>query len=384
MGIIRANFCMSNIKNVLVTGGAGFIGSHITDRLIEKGYRVRVFDNLNPQVHPNGKPSYLNSAAEFMQGDVTNREDVVHALEGMDAVYHEAAAVGVGQSMYQVAHYVAQNCVGTGMILDVLANQPHQIKHLIVASSNTGYGEGLYTCSTHGSVRPPLRDETQMQKKEWEPRCPQCQDVLKPIGIVETESFAPNSLYALTKQMQEELFLIFGNAYGIPATAFRYFNVYGPRQSLSNPYTGVAAIFLSRLKNGNAPVIYEDGLQTRDFISVYDIADANVRALEVPEAAGQVFNLGTGRPFSILEMARTLSTLLGKTIEPEITQTFRTREVRHCTADISKAKRLLGWEPQWTFERGMQDLMAWGEKEEAKDMSDQAQKELLARGLLKT
>src|SRR3989344_841815 len=317
-------------KNILVTGGAGFIGSHLIDKLISQGYKVRILDNLTDQVHQNKVPDYLNKKVEFIKGDVTNLEDIKKALDGVDAVYHEAAVVGVGQSMYEIERYTLNNTLGTAKLLDYLANNKHTVKRILVASSMSVYGEGLYKCANCGLIRPDLRTDEQMSQKKWELICPNCQSILTPIGIPETESFRCNSIYAVTKQSQEDMVMIFGKAYGIPTTALRYFNVYGPRQSLSNPYTGDAAIFLSRLKNDNAPIIYEDGLQTRDFISVYDIAEANIACLENKKSFGKIFNLGAGKPVAIKMVAEILADLINKKIKPEITQQFRSGDVRHC------------------------------------------------------
>jgi dTDP-L-rhamnose 4-epimerase len=366
-----------------VTGGAGFIGSHLVDKLVQDNYNVTILDNLTEQVHGKKIPSYLNKKARFIKGDVTKKTDIKKALENIDAVFHEASVVGVGQSMYDIENYVYQNSFGTALLLDYLANNKHQVKRILVASSMSAYGEGLYNCKKCGHVRPDLRTDEQMTKKKWELFCPNCKSVLKPIGTPESESFKCNSIYAVTKQSQEDMVMIFGKAYEIATTALRYFNVYGPRQSLSNPYTGVAAIFLSRLKNNKPPVIYEDGLQTRDFISVYDIADANVTCLEDERSFGKIFNLGTNNPVAIKEIAEILAKLLGKTIKPEIAEKFRSGDVRHCSADISLIKNTLGWQPSWSFEKGMQDLINWGERQEAKDNFDQAAKELKSKGLLK-
>ncbi len=370
-------------KNILVTGGAGFIGSHLVDKLIDHGYKVRILDNLTPQVHGNKVPVYLNKKAEFIKGDITNSKDIQKALSGIDAIFHEASVVGVGQSMYEIEHYVYQNSFGTAKLLDYLANGKHSVKRILVASSMSAYGEGLYKCLKCGLIRPPLRTDQQMNKKQWELICPNCGQILKPIGIPESEPFHSNSIYAVTKQSQEEMVMILGNSYGIAATALRYFNVYGPRQSLSNPYTGVAAIFLSRLKNDKPPIVYEDGQQTRDFISVYDIAAANIACLENEKSFGRVFNLGTGSPISIKGVAKVLASLLKKDITPDITQKFRSGDVRHCSADISLIKKTLNWSPRWSFEEGMKDLITWGEKEQAQDLFDKAAKELNAKGLLK-
>lgn len=374
---------MKKFKNILVTGGAGFIGSHLVDKLISQGYKVRILDNLTPQVHQDKIPDYLNKKAEFIKGDVTKVKDIKKALDGIDAIFHEASVVGVGQSMYDIEKYVYQNSLGTAILLNYLANNKHSIKRLLIASSMSAYGEGLYNCKKCGPIRPSLRTDEQMSQKKWELLCPNCKSILTPIGIPESESFKCNSIYAVTKQSQEDMFIIFGKAYGIPTTALRYFNVYGPRQSLSNPYTGVAAIFLSRLKNNNPPVVYEDGLQTRDFISVYDIADVNVACLEDERSFGKIFNVGTNNPVAIKEIAQILAKLLGKNIEPEIAEKFRSGDVRHCSADISLIKNTLNWQPSWSFEKGMQDLINWGEKQEAEDTFDEATKELKSKGLLK-
>lgn len=371
-------------KNILVTGGAGFIGSHLTDKLIDSGYNVTILDNLTSQVHQGKKPNYLNKKAKFLKGDITKKGNIANAVKNIDAIFHEASVVGVGQSMYDIEHYVKNNSLGTSVLLDFLANNKHSVKRILVASSMSAYGEGLYNCKRCGMVRPPLRDDSQMSKKKWELFCPNCKGLLKPIGIPESESFKCNSIYAVTKQSQEDMVMIFGQAYGVPATALRYFNVYGPRQSLSNPYTGVAAIFLSRLKNDKSPIVYEDGLQTRDFISVYDIADANMFCLENEKSFGKIFNLGSGNTVTIKSIAEILAKLLLKKINPDITQKFRSGDVRHCTGDINLIKKTLGWSPKWSFEEGMKDLIAWGEKENAKDLFDQAERELDLKGLLKS
>lgn len=377
-------------KNVLVTGGAGFIGSHLVDKLIFNGYKVRILDNLTYQVHQGKIPEYINKKAEFVKGDVTNFSDLEKAVKNIDAIFHEAAIVGVGQSMYQIENYVLQNSLGTAKLLDFLANRKNNVKRVLVASSMSAYGEGLYKCKNCGLIRPPLRSDSQMKKRKWELSCPNCNYPLVPVGIPESESFFCNSIYAVTKQSQEDMLMIFGKAYGIPTTALRYFNVYGPRQSLSNPYTGVAAIFLSRLKNNKAPIIYEDGLQTRDFISVYDVADANVACLENDKSFDKIFNVGTGNPIAIKSVAEILANLLSKKTKknflskPEITQKFRSGDVRHCIADISLIKKTLNWQPKWNFEKGMTDLIEWGKEINARDLFNQASKELTTKGLLKS
>lgn len=370
------------MKICLVTGGAGFIGSFIVDELIRRGYRVRIYDNLEPQVHPGGvKPEYVNPEAEFIQGDVRDYDSFKKALEGVDAVFHKAAMVGVGQSQYQVKRYVDVNIGGTANLLDIIANEKNQVSKLIVAASMSSYGEGQYECAVCGRVNPPLRPEAQMDQQDWEHHCPHCDAIIQAVPTPEAKRLECNSIYAITKKNQEEMVLNIGETYNIPAVALRYFNVYGPRQSLSNPYTGVAAIFISRLKNNHPPVVFEDGRQTRDFVSVHDIVRANLLALENESLSGY-FNIGTGTPREIADIARTLNELFGKTIAPEITGKFRKGDIRHCVADISNATEQLGYTPRVAFEDGMKELIAWSENAESVDKFEEARQELLKRGLV--
>jgi len=369
---------------VLVTGGCGFIGSHIVDLLVLKGYRVRVFDNLDPQVHAAGRmPSWKNPGAEYIQDDIQNTNALDRALNSIDAVLHNAAAVGVGQSQYQIKHYTNVNIGGTANLLDLAVNQHRdKIRKIIVASSMSCYGEGSYVCPKCGPALATLRSAEAMRAGKWEVPCSKCGSWLKPAGTAETKPFECTSIYAITKKVQEEMVLNIGHTYKIPVVALRYFNVYGPRQSLSNPYTGVAAIFLSRLKNRNSPVIYEDGLQTRDFVSVHDIAKANLMALESSKADHQSFNVGTGEAVSVLEIAKKLSKLLGENTQPEITKKFRPGDIRHCFSDISKISRTLGFKPEWDFERGMKKLIDWSKSQTVTDKFDLASHELKEKGLI--
>ncbi|MGD8794933.1 MAG: NAD-dependent epimerase/dehydratase family protein, partial [Anaerolineae bacterium] len=336
-------------EKVLVTGGAGFIGSFLVDALIERGHDVRIYDALVPQVHgpEQAPPPYLNTAAEFVVGDVRDRDALARALEGVDVVYHLAAAVGVGQSMYQIQYYTDMNSLGGAVLLDILANTKHNVRKILVASSMSIYGEGKYECSEHGIVYPRLRSEDQLKARQWEMRCPHCEREVQPLPTDEDKPLYPTSIYAITKRDHEEMFLSTGVAYGIPAVALRFFNTYGPRQALSNPYTGVMAIFSGRLLNQQPPVIYEDGQQSRDFIHVRDIVQGLLLAMERPEADYQVFNLGTGVPTSVLEIAGMLSEhLTAGDIKPEIRNQFRAGDIRHCYADVTAARQLLGFEPR--------------------------------------
>jgi dTDP-L-rhamnose 4-epimerase len=372
-------------EKVLVTGGAGFIGSFLADALVEQGHDVRIFDALVPQVHGSEQalPEYSNPDVEFVKGDVRNREALSEVLKGMDVVFHLAAAVGVGQSMYQIQYYTEANTLGGAVLLDILANTKHQVRKIIVASSMSIYGEGTYACADCGMVFPKLRTEAQLKARDWEMKCPHCGQDVRPMPTGEDKPLYPTSIYAITKRDHEEMFLSTGLAYDIPAVALRFFNTYGPRQALSNPYTGVMAIFSGRLLNNQPPVVYEDGLQSRDFIHVHDIVQGLLLAMNRPEADYQVFNLGTGMPASIAEVAAMLSQhLTGGRVKPQILNQFRAGDIRHCYADLAKARHLLGFEPRISLEQGMADLLAWVREQTAIDRFEQAERELAAKSLI--
>ena len=373
------------MKKILVTGGVGFIGSHVVDELLNQKYEVTIFDNLDKQVHEGRLPEYLNLKATFIRGDVRDREALKDAVKNCDALFHFAAAVGVGQSQYEIAHYVESNIQGTANLLDILANEKHSVKKMVVASSMSIYGEGLYKCEKCGTVKPDLRNIEDIKKDDtspWEPHCPKCAGKIKPVPTNEQTPLVSNSIYAITKKEQEEMSLLIGKTYGIPVVSLRFFDVYGPRQSLSNPYTGVCAIFLSRIKNDQPPVVYEDGLQTRDFIWVGDIVRANIEVLKNEKANYQIFNVGTGNPITIAGIAETLSSLLGKQLKPEITGKFRKGDVRHCYADMSKIKKLLGFEPETSIREGLNKLMNWAKEAKAEDNFDIASEALKKRKLV--
>ncbi len=366
---------------ILVTGGAGFIGSHIVDLLIAEGHDVRILDNLDEQVHFGEKPVWLNKQAEFLKGDVKNKEDLRKALQDVEIVFHEAATVGVGQSMYELNYYVENNNLGTSNLLELLVNEKHSVKKLLVAASMSSYGEGLYKDVNGNLVEPLLRSEEQLKKKKWE-LIDEKGEELTPVPTPETKTRHVNSIYALTKMDQEEMVLMIGKTYGIPSVALRYFNVFGARQSLSNPYTGVAAIFMSRIKNNKSPIVFEDGNQTRDFISVHDIAKANLLAMNSNKANYESFNVGTGNPIKIKEVAEIIARVEGKQIKPSIQETFRKGDVRHCYADISKIKNKLGFEPSISFEEGVKEIIDWAKNVKAIDKSEEAVKELKEKGLV--
>jgi dTDP-L-rhamnose 4-epimerase len=346
---------------VLVTGGAGFIGSHLVDGLLERGYEVRILDVLLPQVHPDGRPSYLNDQADLRIGDVRDPDAVGAALEQVDTVVHLAAAVGVGQSMYEVSHYCSVNVMGTAVLLEALLRMRERPRRLVVASSMSIYGEGFHRCSGCGFEGAALRTPKQLAAREWAVKCPRCRGVMGTAPTPETMALLPTSVYAINKRDHEELVLSMGRSLGIPSIALRFFNVYGDRQALSNPYTGVAAIFSSALLNGQRPLVFEDGGQERDFVHVKDIVRACMLAIEAGDVDGEVLNVGTGQPTSLLRLLELLRGAIPRArgIEPQILDRFREGDVRACYADISKARERLGFAPTVPFETGVESLAAW-------------------------
>src|ERR671915_921352 len=373
------------IRSVLVTGGAGYIGSHLVDRLVAREYEGTVLDNLEPQVHRSGTwPSYANARATYVRGDVRDRAVFEPLVIAADAVVHFGAAVSVGQSMYQVDRYVDVNTRGTALLLDILVNAKHKVQKVVVASSIGVYGEGAYTCAVCGPVAPGIRSAEQLAARDWEQHCPRCGAHVASIPTPEDKALYRDNIYSMTKYHQEEMVLLIGNTYGIPAVAPRFFNVYGPRQSLSNPYAGVAAIFLSRLLNDKQPTVFEDGGQLRDFVSIHDVVDCLVLMLEKPGADYLPVNVGSGTTVTILEIARTLTRLLGKNIQPLVTNQGRKFDIRHNTADITVARERLGFAPKVSLDAGMAELIDWAKHspDAAVDFFDRALDELKAKGLL--
>jgi dTDP-L-rhamnose 4-epimerase len=367
-------------KKVLVTGGAGFIGSHIVDALVDAGHEVTILDNLDPQVHTTGEPpEHINPDARFVRGDVRDGALVEELMRDVQVLSHQAAAVGVGQSMYRIREYVDANSVGAASILAAARRSP-SLERMIVASSMSVYGEGAYLCPEHGAVSPGLRSREQLLARQWELRCPQCGAELTPRPTGESKPLGPTSVYAVTKRDHEELFVAVGQAYEIPTVALRYFNVYGARQSLSNPYTGVAAIFSSRLLNGQPPLVFEDGRQSRDFVHVSDIVRANLLSMDAPADVDRVFNIGTGRPLSLLDLVDALNSVFRGT-EPEFLGKSRAGDIRHCYADTRRAREQLGFEPAVRFEDGVADLCEWARRQVAHDSVMQAKRELEEAGL---
>jgi dTDP-L-rhamnose 4-epimerase len=368
-------------KRILITGGAGFVGSHVADELLDHGYSIRVLDNLSPQVHgeSRARPDYLAEDVELMVGDVRDVSAVERALKGVDAVYHFAAAVGVGQSMYEISEYTSVNSLGTAVLLEQLVH--HRVERLVVASSMSIYGEGMYRAKDGRAVAGKERTLDQLKKHEWELRDADG-GPLEPVPTPEYKIPALPSVYAINKYDQERLCLTVARAYDIEAVGLRFFNIYGPRQALSNPYTGVLAIFASRYLNNQAPLINEDGHQCRDFVSVRDVARACRLALERPGIGGEVFNIGSGEHYSVRQVAAAMARALDcEHIVPEITGRYRMGDIRHCFADVSHAWTKLGYTAQVSFQDGLKDLAAWLEGKTAEDRVLQASQELASRGL---
>ncbi|MCS7151445.1 MAG: GDP-mannose 4,6-dehydratase [Endomicrobia bacterium] len=370
--------------NILVTGGAGFIGSFLVDELIKRKHKVVIYDVLDNQVHLGKIPYYLNKKAEFVRADIRDYKLLKKTIlkYKIEVIYHLAAKVGVGQSQYQIKEYIDVNVGGTSNLLDIIVNNKTTVKKLIVASSMSTYGEGMYYCrKCNKEFQPDLRSKEQLDKCLWEVLCPECKTVVEAKPTTETAKQVCHSIYALSKKVQEEMCLIIGKTYNIPTVALRFFNVFGPRQSLSNPYTGVAAIFMSRIKNNKPPIIFEDGLQTRDFVYVTDVVQSCILALK-SQADYKVYNVGCGKPVGILDVAKTIAKVYGKDIKPEIRNKYRKGDIRHCFADITKIKKELGFKPKISFEDGIKKLVLWAKTTEAKDFYEQAEKELQQKGLL--
>jgi dTDP-L-rhamnose 4-epimerase len=360
---------------VLVTGGAGFLGSYVTDDLLACGHEVRILDVLDPQVHAGGEPpEHLNPEAELQVGDVRSPEAVAAAIDGVDAVVHLAARVGVGQSMYELAGYSDVNTHGTAVLLEALAGHP--LQRLVVASSMSIYGEGLYRRPDGSFADDAARTREQLLRGEWDP-APE----LTPVPTPEWKTPRLTSVYALTKYDQELLCLLWGAAYDVPTVALRFFNAYGPRQALSNPYTGVLAIFASRFLNGRPPMIFEDGRQRRDFVSAHDVARACRLSLTADAASGKAINVASGRDVTVLEVARVLADALDLEIEPELTRQARVGDIRHCFADTALAQEVLGFSAEIALEEGVAELVEWLRDQIADDRVEAAAGELAARGL---
>ena len=371
------------VSVALVTGGAGFVGSHLADRLLRDGWHVRALDNLDPLAHAAAeRPVHLAPDVELVAGDVRDRDTVDRALEGAEVVFHLGGVVGNGESMVNVRRAVDVNSTGTATLLEAVLARRDAVRRLVVASSMVVYGEGAYRCVAHGNVAAPGRSTEQLRERRWEPLCPDCGRDLDPVPVTEELPLRPTSVYGITKRDQEELALVLGRAYGLETVALRYLNVYGPRQALGNPYTGVAALFAARVLAGRRPRVFEDGGQIRDLVSVLDVVDATVRAADAPAAAGRAINVATGRRLRIAHLAREISRALGCDAEPKITGEFRAGDIRHCFADTSRARELLGFEARRTIEEGLPELAGWVARQQVEERGDEALAGLRAHGLV--
>lgn len=372
-------------KGVLITGGAGFIGANLALRLVDRGYCVTVLDNLSRQVHGENEQSTLFNSIEnkvkFIKGDVRNREDWEKALLGQEIVVHLAAETGTGQSMYEIEKYSDVNIRGTAIFLDIIANEKHSIKKIVIASSRAVYGEGKYQCSSHREVYPRHRKKECLIKGDFEVKCPICNKNVKLLATDEESKVHPSSIYGITKLSQEQMILTLGAFIGIPSVALRYQNVYGPGQSLSNPYTGILSIFSTRMKNGNDLFIFEDGLESRDFVYIDDAVNATILAIEKEEANGEVFNVGSGKATSVLKVGNILKELYHSQVKIIINRNFRIGDIRHNVADLRKIKSKLGFSPKVALEDGISQFVSWVDREKRhRDNYDNSINELSRRG----
>ena len=376
--------------NILITGGAGFIGSNIALKLIKKGYKVTVLDNLSKQIHGDDpdttSPLYqsIKGKVNFVKGSVSSREDWKEVLSGQDVIVHLAAETGTGQSMYEIEKYVNTNIGGTALMLDILTNTKHSVKRVVVAESRAIYGEGKYYCPKCGDVYPLERKDEDMSKGDFECKCPKCGGKVRLVATTEDSAVHPSSVYGIGKQVQGQLVHLVCKSIGIESVSFRYQNVYGPGQSLTNPYTGILSIFSTRIKNGNGINIFEDGKETRDFVYIDDVVDATILGIEVPEATGHVFNVGTGVATDVLTVAHTLCEKYGINVPISISGNYRLGDIRHNYADITLARQILGFEPKWNFSEGIAQFCNWVNKQEIhEDKYEASIEEMKKKGLYK-
>ena len=375
------------MKNILITGGAGFIGSRLCEKLFDQGNNITVLDNLSKQIHGNGESFLFNKIKDkctFIKGDVRDKNDWAHAIKNQEIIIHLAAETGTGQSMYEVEKYTNVNVIGTSHMLEILANSNHNVKKIIVASSRSIYGEGKYNCKTHGVQYPSKRKEEDMKKGEFNPKCSMCNFTLNVLPTDEQSKIHPSSIYGINKQQQEQMVMLMGESLSIPSIAFRYQNVYGPGQSLSNPYTGILSIFSTRILNGNDLDIYEDGEETRDFVYIEDAVDATILGMEKEEANGNIFNVGSGVSTRVLDVANTLKRLYNSETNITVSGKFRLGDIRHNCADLSKSKDILGFTPKYNFERGITEFVNWVKTQEVmEDKYEKSIQQLKNKGLIK-
>lgn len=375
------------MKNILITGGAGFIGSRLCEKLAEKSYNITILDNLSPQIHAEGESAFYKKLQEisvFIKGDVRNPEDWKKAIKGQDIVVHLAAETGTGQSMYELERYNDVNIMGTAHLLELLANSKHSVKKIIIASSRSIYGEGKYHCHNHGDQYPSGRKEKDMQNGDFNTKCEICNNDLSLLPTDENSKIHPSSIYGINKHQQEQMVMLMGESLGISAVAFRYQNVYGPGQSLSNPYTGILSIFSTRILNGNNLDIYEDGLESRDFVYIDDVVDATILGIEKDKANGQVFNVGSGVATTVKEVAESLKKGYNSDINISISRRFRFGDIRHNVADLKKVKDILGFTPKYDFQKGILKFVAWVKTQNIfEDKYEHSAQKLKEKGLIK-
>lgn len=372
------------MKKILITGGAGFIGTHLARVLTSKGYTITILDNLSEQIHGNSPQYKLLEGVSFIKGDVCNTGDVEKAINGQEVIVHLAAETGTGQSMYEVNKYVDVNIGGTARILDHLVNKDHQVKKFIVASSRAIYGEGKYYCQNHQAVYPSERKAKNLERGNFEPKCPVCNNDLQMLPTDEQSKIHPSSVYGITKQNQEQMVLNVCRSINIPAIAFRYQNVYGPGQSLKNPYTGILSIFSTQIRNGNDINIFEDGNESRDFVFIEDVVNATIKGIEADGIQWEAFNVGSGQPTTVLQVAETLRSLYNSDINIHITGNFRLGDIRHNVADLTKVKQLLKFVPTYDFKSGAEKFVRWVLTQEVnEDRYERSISEMKEKGLFK-
>ena len=375
------------MKNILITGGSGFIGSRLCEKLYARGYSITILDNLSEQIHGTTESSLfkkIKGKCTFVKGDVRNKEDWKKVIGGQDIIVHLAAETGTGQSMYEIEKYNDVNIMGTAHLLEILASTEHSVKKMIVASSRAIYGEGKYNCKIHGDQYPLQRKEIDMERAEFNPKCEICNVELNLLATDEKSKINPSSIYGINKQQQEQMVMLMGDSLGIPSVAFRYQNVYGPGQSLSNPYTGILSIFSTRILNGNNLEIYEDGLESRDFVFIDDVVDATILGIEKEEANGEIFNVGSGVATTVKEVANSLKKFYNSEINISISGKYRLGDIRHNYADLNKAKNLLGFTPKYNFQKGISEFVSWVKTQEVmEDKYEKSIQELKDKGLIK-
>lgn len=377
------------MKNILITGGSGFIGSHLALELISKGHKVTVLDNMSEQIHGqdyNKSELYnkIKGKVNFIHGTVTSKEDWITALKDIQIVVHLAAETGTGQSMYEIDKYVNVNIAGTTHLLDIMTNHKHTIEKVIVASSRAIYGEGKYICEEHGAVYPLTREDSYLIKGDFEVKCPTCNHDVTLVATTENSKIHPTSIYGFTKQAQEDMLMIVGKSLNIPVVAYRYQNVYGPGQSLKNPYTGILSIFSTRIKNGNDINIFEDGEESRDFVFINDVVDATILGIESDNANFQSYNVGTGEAVSVIKVAETLKKMYQSDVNISISGNYRLGDIRHNFADISKIQSELNFQPEYTFDKGIELFTEWvNEQPVETDNYEQSIEEMKQKGLYK-